>query len=129
MGREVRLVHKTSSTRERSKTVPKTIPIPGPGVIGGAQDTTVGLNTAIELVFTAEGVFWRDLNGNSFTGKLFQGVADYGDSYVSFTPDTPTDVHWRFLPADGSSETDGRILVRQDGFRENSIREERVVRT
>lgn len=109
--------------------MPKTIPIPGPGVIGGNQETTVGLNTAIELVFTADGVFWRNLNGNSFTGKLFQGVADYGDSYVSFTPDTPTDVSWRFLPADGSSETDGRILVRQDGYSENSIRGERAVKT
>ena len=109
--------------------MPKTIPIPGPGVIGGNQDTTVGLNTAIELVFTADGVFWRDLNGNSFTGKLFQGVTNYGDSYVSFTPDTPTDVHWRFLPADGSSETDGSILVRKDAHRGNSIREERTVKT
>lgn len=109
--------------------MPKTIPIPGPGVIGGSQDTTVGLNTAIELMFTADGVFWRDQNGNSFTGKLFQGVANYGDNYVSFTPEIPTDVHWRFLPADGSDETDGRILVRRDGYSEQSIREERAVKT
>lgn len=127
MGSEVRLIHKTNSIRERSKTMPKTIPIPGTGAIGGQQDTSVGLNTAIELMFTADGVFWRDRNGNTFTGRLFQGVADYGDSYVSFTPDSPTEVHWRFLPLDGSPETDGKITVTEDGHHEHHVREVRAV--
>ncbi len=107
----------------------KPIPIPGSSIVGGPQETTVGVNTAIELAFTAEGVFWRDPNGNTFTGKLFQGFADKGDGFVNFTPEIPVDVFWRFLPSDGSPETTGRIIVRDDVYDEDSVNSEEEVQT
>ena len=107
----------------------KPIPIPGPGVVGGPQQTTVGVNAPVELRFTAEGVFWRDPNGNTFTGKLFQGLAKEEDGFVSFTPEIPVDVFWRFLPSDGSPETTGRILVREGACGEDSVDSEEEVQT